>query len=97
MLLQSINKYANMYLSVEKTQQRGGVIVMFDYKKLRGKIREVFGTEKQFAKALGISSTSLSLKFNGEASFKQSQISRCCELLGIPVKEIGQYFFCPIS
>ena len=70
---------------------------MFDYKKLRGKIREVFGTEKQFAKALGISSTSLSLKFNGEASFKQSQIRRCCELLGIPVKEIGQYFFCPIS
>lgn len=97
MLLQSINKYANMYLSVEKTQQRGGAIVMFDYKKLRGKIREVFGTEKQFAKALGISSTSLSLKFNGESSFKQSQISRCCELLGIPVKEIGQYFFCPIS
>ena len=85
MLLQSTNKYANIYLSVEKTQQRGGVIVMFDYKKLRGKIREVFGTEKQFAKALGISSTSL------------SQISRCCELLGIPVKEIGQYFFCPIS
>ena len=97
MLLQSTNKYANIYLSVEKTQQRGGVIVMFDYKKLRGKIREVFGTEKQFAKALGISSTSLSLKFNGESSFKQSQSSRCCELLGIPVKEIGQYFFCPIS
>ena len=97
MLLQSTNKYANIYLSVEKTQQRGGAIVMFDYKKLRGKIREVFGTEKQFAKALGISSTSLSLKFNGESSFKKSQISRCCELLGIPVKEIGQYFFCPIS
>ena len=53
MLLQSTNKYANIYLSVEKTQQRGGAIVMFDYKKLRGKIREVFGTEKQFAKALG--------------------------------------------
>ena len=97
MRCEMINRYCNIYLSGDKTLQRVGAIVMFDYKKLRGKIREVFGTEKQFAKALGISSTSLSLKFNGESSFKQSQISRCCELLGIPVKEIGQYCFGPNS
>lgn len=28
---------------------------MFDYSKLRGKIREVFGTQEEFAKAMNIS------------------------------------------
>ena len=32
--------------------------------KLRGKIREVCGTEKEFAKVLKISATALSLKLN---------------------------------
>lgn len=70
---------------------------MFDYSKLRGRIREIFGTEEKFAKALGITSTSLSGKFSGKSYFKQAQISKCCALLNIPLKDIGQYFFCPIG
>lgn len=70
---------------------------LFDYSKLRGRIREVFGTEERFAEALGITPTSLSGKWSGKSSFRQSQISRSCELLKIPFRDVGQYFFCPLS
>ena len=33
---------------------------MFDYSKLKGKIKEVFGTQSAFAKAMGLSGVSLS-------------------------------------
>ena len=36
----------------------------FDFSKLRGKIKEVFGTQEKFAKAMGMSSVSLSAKLN---------------------------------
>ena len=35
---------------------------MFDYNKLRGRIREVFGTQEEFGKAIGLSNTSISCK-----------------------------------
>lgn len=70
---------------------------MFDYSKLRGRIREVFGSEEKFAKALGITAASLSSKFSGKSYFKQAQISKSCALLNIPMRDIGQYFFCPAS
>lgn len=37
---------------------------MFDYSKLKGKIKEVFGTQSAFAKAMGLSGVSLSSKLN---------------------------------
>ena len=33
---------------------------MFDYNKLRGKIKEVFGTQERFAAAINLSNTSVS-------------------------------------
>lgn len=41
---------------------------VFDYSKLRGKIKEVFGTQAKFAKAMGMSTVTLSAKLNGTAS-----------------------------
>ena len=38
---------------------------VFDYSKLRGKIKEVFGTQAKFAKAMGMSTVTLSAKLNG--------------------------------
>ena len=67
---------------------------MFDYSKLRGRIREIYGTEEKFAKAVGITSASISGKLNGKNYFRQSQISKCCTLLDIPLEEVGKYFFC---
>lgn len=66
---------------------------MFDYSKLRGKIKEVFGTQAKFADAMGLSSVSLSAKLNNTVPFTQSEINTACELLSIPFEFIPIYFF----
>lgn len=66
---------------------------MFNYNKLRGKIREVFNTQAAFAEALGISSTSLSEKLNNKVEFSQKEIEKAVELLQIPKEDIPIYFF----
>lgn len=63
------------------------------YNKLRGKIREVFGTQEAFAKAMGISKVSLSHRLNGKLEWKTTEIVKACELLGIPIEENAEYFF----
>lgn len=65
----------------------------FDYSKLRGRITEVFGTQQQFARKLGLSERSLSLKLNGKNSWSQAEIKAACDLLRIPVSELHLYFF----
>ena len=63
------------------------------YAKLRGKIKEVFGTNEAFAKALGIDTSSLSAKLNNKSSWKREEIEKACELLNIPIEEVYLYFF----
>lgn len=64
-----------------------------NYSKLRGKIREVYGTQEKFAIQLGIGQVSLSKRLTGELDFKQSEIERACKLLKIQPSEITLYFF----
>ena len=66
---------------------------MFDYSKLKGKIKEVFGTQSAFAKAMGLSGVSLSSKLNNLTGFTQSEINKACELRGISFEFINVYFF----
>lgn len=66
----------------------------FDYSKLRGKIKEVFGTEEKFAKALGIGRVSLSQRLNNSLEFTQMEMFDACDLLGVPREDISDYFFC---
>ena len=42
---------------------------MFDYRKLDGKITEVYKTQYKFAEALGISKASISAKLNNKTDF----------------------------
>lgn len=65
----------------------------YSYNKLRGRIIELFGTQEEFARNLGISKNSLSLKMNGKTSFSQADVIKWSELLKIDTNEIGQYFF----
>lgn len=65
----------------------------FKYAKLRGKIKEKYGTEGNFASALGISQNSLSRKFQDKIQFSSGDIRSWCELLDIPIKDVGSYFF----
>lgn len=69
--------------------------MQYDFRKLRGKIVEVYGKQEAFAKAVGLSTRSLSLKLNNEREFKPSEISRAIPLLRLDFKDIPEYFFVP--
>lgn len=63
------------------------------YAKLRGKIKEVFGTQDAFAAAIGMNTVSLSQRLNGKLDWKISEIVLACKVLGIPLEENAAYFF----
>ena len=63
------------------------------YAKLRGKIREVFGTQEAFAEAMGMSTVSVSQRLNNKLEWKTSEIVNACMLLGIPLENAAEYFF----
>lgn len=63
------------------------------YAKLRGRIKEIFGTQEAFAAAMEMDKSTLSLKLNGRYEFNRLEIEKACEALQIPFDEIGAYFF----
>lgn len=69
------------------------MITQYEYRKLIGRIVEKYGTRKEFAKALGISENSMSLKLNGKTGFSREDMVRWGELLDIDVNDFGAYFF----
>lgn len=66
----------------------------FDYSKLRGRIREICGSEKAFSKQIGLSNVSLSFKLNGKREWTQNEINKVLSVLKIPKEELADYFFC---
>lgn len=67
----------------------------FDYSKLSGRIIEIFKTRYNFARAMGWSERTLSLKMNGFRTWKQSDICKAIRLLKLTEKDIPTYFFKP--
>ena len=65
----------------------------FDYSKLRGRIKEKFGSEREFAKALGISAPTLSSKLNNTTDWTSDQVLISCELLDIEPAEMSIFFY----
>lgn len=63
------------------------------YAKLRGKIREVFGTNEQFARAMEMNPATLSSKLNNKTQWVREEIEKACALLGIRLEEVHLYFF----
>lgn len=68
-----------------------------DHSALRGLIRERFGTQAAFARAIYVSACALSQKLNGHSEWSADEIRRACEVLNIPSEQIHLYFFCPKS
>lgn len=64
-----------------------------DYRKLKGKIKEVFDTRSAFAKALDVDPSTLSYKLNNKSEWTSGEITKACELLNIPLVEAHLYFF----
>lgn len=69
--------------------------MVYDYSKLRGLIREVFGTQAAFAVAIGTSPCSISKKLNNKSEWTKKEMNKSSEVLGFHADEIPQYFFCP--
>lgn len=72
---------------------RGGYYMSFNYSKLKGRIIEKYGTQRNFAREMNLSEKTLSSKLKNITSWKNDDISRACDLLEIPMEEIPVYFF----
>lgn len=68
-------------------------MMAFDYSKLKGRIVEKYQTQQAFAKVIGLSERSLSLKLNNKKAWKQPEICRAINLLGLSNDDINEYFF----
>lgn len=66
---------------------------MYDYSKLIGRIVEIFGTQARFAKEMGLSEHSVSMKLNNKKAFKQPEIHLAIVLLRLTEYDIPDYFF----
>lgn len=63
------------------------------YAKLKGRIIEKYGTQGNFAKALGVVQMTVSRKLNGSVSFSREDMLIWADLLQIERKDIPDYFF----
>lgn len=67
--------------------------LIFDSRKLRGRIIEKYGSQLEFAKHMGRSQRSISLKMLGKVEWKQSEIHKAVTLLDLQDQDICTYFF----
>ena len=64
-----------------------------DFSKWSGKIVEKYGTQYNFAIALGLSERSLSLKLNNKVGWRDEEMERAIDLLDLDLNDIPAYFF----
>ena len=67
--------------------------VKFDYSKLLGKIKEKGFTQEEFVKCIGIAPSTFSLRLSSDGYFRQPEMVKICDVLGIAYKDIPVYFF----
>ena len=67
--------------------------MQFDNSKIRGKIREIFGTEQKFSDAVGISKSALSAKLNNNSEINRDEMLKMVELLKIKKRRYIWYIF----
>ena len=69
--------------------------IFFDYSKLRGRIKEVFGTQDNFAKKVKMGRVGVSQRLNNLIDFSDKEILRWSNALKIELEGIPLYFFTP--
>jgi hypothetical protein len=65
---------------------------VFDYSKLRGRIREICGTQDAFADAIGLGRVSVSQRLNNHLEFSQKEMIKAADVLLFPHSAIPEYF-----
>lgn len=63
------------------------------YRKLQGKIVEVYGSQRNFSEKIGLSDVSVTHKLSGKSAFRIDDIVKWSVALGISRDEVGNYFF----
>lgn len=63
------------------------------YNKLKGRIKEVLGSQAAFADAMNMDRSTMSLKLNGKSEWTRVEIETACHLLEINITEVPAYFF----
>ena len=67
--------------------------VKFDYSKLLGRIKEKGYTLNEIAKCIGLAPSTFSLRLSSDGYFRQPEMVKICDVLGIAYKDIPVYFF----
>lgn len=65
----------------------------YEYRLLRGRIVQKYGTMSEFANALGVAKQTISAKLTGKIGITRKDIELWSELLEIPKSDYGEYFF----
>lgn len=66
------------------------------YAKLRGRIREMYGTDAAFSTVVGINKSTLSKKLNNKSDWSRSEMEAACKALDISLEDMVAYFFTPV-
>lgn len=66
----------------------------YDYSKLLGRMREKGYTQIDVCKKMNVSETTLNLTLGNKRAFRQTEISKLCEILEIALEDVAIYFFC---
>ena len=63
------------------------------YNKLRGAIREKYGTQESFAEAMDMHPATLSGKLTGKTDWSKTEMETAAKLLDISFGDVHAYFF----
>ena len=66
---------------------------MYDYSKLKGRIKEILGDQGKYAEILHMSNASISAKLNSKVPFSITEMDITIKALQIPKEQIYEYFF----
>lgn len=61
--------------------------------KLKGRIVELYGSQRAFSDKIGLTEQSITAKLNGRSQFSQADIIKWCTALEIEKDEVADYFF----
>lgn len=79
--------------NMNRKNLKKGMRMSNKYNKLKGRIVEIFGSQREFAKKLSTSEQSVTAKLNEHTQFTQKDIILWSEKLGISENQVGTYFF----
>lgn len=68
---------------------------IFNYDKLRGRIKECCGTEHNFARRMGMTPQALCNRLSNKTDFTPTEMLKAQKILEFDIYNIGAYFFTP--